>query len=190
MTNWFEKLNITKNDLKNFFEKNIKNDYWTIEQSENNYCVSRDIGQPGECGFSTEYYSLSPFYLKKMFKGYGELKPIDSYMKLASDKDAWNFKGRLTLADFTSTPKEYYQFMLSKCNENDKKEYLKELKELYTKTIKTEISLLKEKASEIKKEFDKEIIARQKMLLDASKNMFDNKSTPSNKRSEEDIENE
>lgn len=191
MTNWFKKLNITANEMRNFFKEYIEKDNWFVEFKDNNYCVNRTVGEPGECGCSTEYYSCSPFFIKEMFSR-RPLNKIDEYMKLASEKDNWNFQNRLTTSDFSSTPRAYYELILSKCSNEEKVQYMQELKEEYNKCIKDEIKMLEEKSNEIKTQFDKEILARKRMLVNTPNNFSTNKQFAKHKTSKnnEDIENE
>ena len=81
-----------------------------------------------------------------------------------SEDSPWTSNNRLSSKDFSTTPKKYYELFLSRCNDEEREQYMSELQETFNKCVKEEIALLEDKANEIKTEFDKEIIARKKML--------------------------
>lgn len=176
MTNWFDKLNITEKDLKDFFHDNdiFKNDsikftdIVSIQYIKNsNFIIVKGIC-PVKKGYVVKELFCSPFYIHdhKLDHIFEDTLGFKKYLN-EQERNDWELK--IKSQDFSSTPKAYYELFLSKCNESEKAEFLKELKELYTKTIKSEISLLEEKASQIKNEFDKEIIIRKRLLMQTLK---------------------
>ena len=196
MTNWFKKLNISIKDLEKFFNKkfgNYSDVFREFKVDEDKIVVKEEIGQYGECGSGNLYYICTPFYIKKMFNN-RNLATIDRYMEITSENSPWTSNNRLSSKDFSYTPKKYYELFLSKCNDEERAQYMSELQETFNKCVKEEIALLEDKANEIKREFDKEIIARKRMLrLSTTKNIFESKGSSESTTiaiNDDDIENQ
>lgn len=186
MTDWFKKLNIKVEEIMNYFEKEFGFVTWHEEDGGK---ITIGLLQVKTESKKSElvYYSVTPFYIKKMFTK-NPTSAIDNYMQNAD----WTTRSRVSLKDFSSTPQSYYDIFLSKCNKEERAQFLKELKDACTQCIKEEIAMLNEEYQTIKTAFDKEIVARKNLLkyaVEVSDNA-ENKPETTTENNNDDAENE
>ena len=197
MTNWFKELGVTENDLREFFVNStiVKNqslqfkDVLLVElANDSNIAIIKGLCTDKKEGiYDVKKILCSPFFIHDQIL---DMVNVDTtgFKKYLDDRELANWMLRVKTQDFSSSPRAYYEIFLSRCTDEQKRQYRKELKEAYAKCAKDEIALLEEKASEIKTIFDKEIIARKRMLqMGSTRSIFGSTSAENNG---DDIENE
>lgn len=166
MTNWFKKLGIPKNEITDFLLQQKILD--AISQTHIKHLNDIDIlVVEGLCKYD-DYYDVkkifcTPFCIHEHIE-HPIVQDESGFKKYLSDIERDSWVSRIKSKDFSSTPKAYYDLFRSKCSDEDKTKYVKELEDEYRKCVKEEVALLEEKANEIKTGFDKEIIARKRIL--------------------------
>lgn len=166
MTNWFKKLGIPEKEITDVMIK--KNILDAISQTKVKHLDDMDVLIVVGLSKYDDYYDVKRFFCTPFCIHEHIEHPIvqdkSGFRKYLNDKERDDWTAKIKSKDFSSTPQEYYDLFLSKCSDEDKTKYVKELDEEYRKCVKEEIALLEEKVNEIKTEFDKEIIARKQIL--------------------------
>lgn len=196
MTNWFKKLRIDEREIVNYFNKEFGFVTWHA-MSDNNFAVSvLRKGSTGKREDDIVYFNITPFYIKKMFTKQ-PTSPIDKYMSTNNKDEIWTSSNRISLNDFSSTPPSYYDIFLTRCNGEEKSQYLNELKEAYIECLNEEIDLLKKRKDAVDTDFNKEIRSRQKLLnviafdkFKAAGKKSNSKQDIANENNDGDVENE
>ena len=167
MTNWFVKLNITEEDIKeNFLKCYLKPQSKTLPNidsicfNKNKSAALLNASYPQH--FNDDEFICTPFYIASTHrKGWND-SIINALMHIGENISEW--APRIPAIVFLLTPKEYYELFMSKCKGEEKEQYLQELQEIYEDSIRKEISMITDKEQEIKNKIDNEIAFREKML--------------------------